>query len=217
MVAPAQPAQPAPALSFVVCAFERPTSLRTCLSSLLDQAPTIPIEILVCDNSPDLTVANQNRELCRLLDPRIRYEWTSDRTQIPPLLAASVRHQRCLYTALEIGIALATGEWIVACAQDSYYTPVFAYRMLTLARASDWEFIYCDFLLGGPSHAYYGGVAGPRNCNCDLGCLMFKRAWFEGYADKWKNYELADGLFAESLVARGIRHGRMDQVLFCHN
>lgn len=200
-------------ISFVVVACNNPRSLRTCLSSLVDQ--TVPpefVEIIVVDNTVDPDTAAENRVAC--IDPRIRYENTAHKTYIDK---PGIRHSRCLYTATEIGIGMASGEFVVMPNQDSYYAPVFAERMLALAKEENLELVYCDLVLGGPGHGYFMLNTAPHNCACDKTCLMFKREWFQGFPDKHTNYELADGLFVESLVARGIRHGRMAQPLLMHN
>lgn len=201
-------------ISFVVVACNNPRSLRTCLSSLVDQ--TVPpefIEIIVVDNTTNQDVAAENRVMCQM-DPRIRYENTAHRTYIDK---PGIRHSRCLYTATEIGIGMASGQYVTMPNQDSYYAPVFAERMLAAAKENDWELVYSDLVLGGPGHGYFMLNAAPHNCACDKTCLMFKREWFQGFPHKRENYELADGLFVESLVARGIKHGRMAQPLLMHN
>jgi len=199
-------------LSFIVVAYNHPESLRTCLSSLVDQTFR-EIEIVVVDNSPEMETGSRNRELC-LMDPRIRYEWVADRTKIDH---AGIRHKQCLYTATEIRVNLATGEWLAFPSQDDYATPVFAQRMLAVAKETDADFILCDVVLGGPGHGYFTLGTAPRNCACDKCSFIMKRSWFTGFEGKWDNYELEDGYFVERLVTRGIKTAKCPQVLMCHN
>ena len=196
-------------ISFIVVSFGNPKRLRTCLSSLIDQDYP-DIEVIVADNTIDIETANANKELC-LMDSRIRYEWTSDRTII------TGPHTRCLYTATEIGVGLAKGEWIALPNQDSAYPSVFADRMINHAENHGLELCYADFLLGGPTMDYRLISTQPKNCMIDKTCFIMKRLWFEGFPDKTTNYSCADGLMIEYLVAIGIRHGALRQCLVTHN
>ena len=201
-------------LSFIVVAHSKPETLRTCLSSLVDQSFK-SIEIIVVDNTPDMTTANFNRELCRsFVDPRIRYEWTADRTAVN---RPNIRHKNCLYTATEIGVGLARYEWLAFPSQDDYATPVFAQRMLAVADETGAEMVLCDVVLGGPGHGYFTLGTAPRSCAVDKCSFIIKRDWFDGFAGKHDNYELEDGFFVERLVARGIKVEKCAQVLMCHN
>jgi cellulose synthase/poly-beta-1,6-N-acetylglucosamine synthase-like glycosyltransferase len=201
-------------LSFIVVAYNNPKALRTCLSSLVDQTYSPEeIEIIVCDNSQNFVLADENKRLCDM-SHRIRYEYTGNRTAID---LPHIRHKHCLYTATEIGVGLATGEWISFPNQDSYYAPVFAERMLTVADAEYTEFVYSDVVLGGPGHGYFVLVTAPRNCGIDKTCFMLRREWFQGFKSKHDNYELADGFFVEELVTRGIKHSKCCELLVVHN
>jgi glycosyltransferase involved in cell wall biosynthesis len=201
-------------LSFIVVAANNPKSLRTCLSSLLDQTyPTEQIEIIVCDNSADLQICEENLKVCAM-DPHIKYEWTARRTVVD---LPHVRHKHCLYTATEIGVEMATGEWLAFPSQDDYATPVFAQRMLAVADATGAELVLCDVVLGGPGHGYFTLGTAPRSCAVDKCSFIMKRSWFEGFSGKHSNYELEDGFFVERLVASGIKVEKCAQVLMCHN
>ena len=199
-------------LSFVVVAFGNPNTLRTCLSSLIDQTEQ-DFEIILVDNTPSKEKGVQNRNLSAM-DPRITYSWTAPHTAIiqPP-----IRHKRCLYTATEIGVGLAKGEWLAFPSADDYYVPFFAERMLRKASEDDLQFVHCDVVLGSPTHSYFLLKTAPHNCSIDKCSFIMKRDLFEGFKSKHINYELADGLFVEELIIRGIKHGRLDEVLACHN
>lgn len=200
-------------ISFIVVAHENPSPLRTCLSSLLDQTTTEEEEIIVVDNSVGNTWTSLNRDLCQMSD-RIRYEWVAASTEVDK---ENIRHKRCLYTATEIGAELATGDWLCFPNQDSIYAPVFCERMLAAANKNAWDLVYCDFVLGGPTHKYFPVNVAPHVCAIDKTSFIVKREWFKGFQAKWTNYEIADGLFIEDLVKGGIRHGRVDELLVLHN
>jgi len=201
-------------LTFVVVAHGKPETLRTCLSSLVDQTEK-SIDVIVVDNTPDMTMANFNKNMCQsFVDPRIHYEWTASRTRVEK---PNVRHKHCLYTATEIGVEMATGEYVAFPSQDDYATPVFAKRMLAVADETGAEFVHCDVVLGGPGHGYFALGTAPRNCAIDKCAFILKREKFIGFEGKWDNYELEDGFFVERLVERGIKVAKCAQILMCHN
>ena len=204
-----------PVLSFVVVAFENTRALRTCLSSLLDQTlPPEQIEVIVVDNTPGNAGANQNRELCLGLDPRIRYEWTAARTV---LADASCRHSRCLYVATEIGAKLAVGDFLCFPSADSYYAPVFAERMLAAAAATDSDLLHCDFVHGLPGRKYRAMESACYTGRIDKTSFILRRSCFAGFPDKHSDYETADGLLIEKLVGEGVSRRRVAEVLCFHN
>ena len=200
-------------LSFVVCAFENPSALRTCLSSLLDQTMQ-DFEIIVVDNSVDHNRAAIINVLACTMDSRIRYEWTANRTAVTP---PGCRHSRCLYTATEIGAALANGEWLVFPSADSYYPPVFAERMLRAAEICHCDLVYSDFVLGTPERKYVTMESQPRQTKIDKTSFILRRSLFTGFPDKAVRYEQADGMMVERLVLSGTSRRRVAECLVFHN
>jgi hypothetical protein len=178
---------------------------------LLDQTiPSSEIEIIVADNTIDLEVANANKELCRM-DPDIKYIWTADKTII------TGPHFRCLYTATEIGVEMATGEWLGFPNQDTAHVPVFAERMIKHGDDNNLQMVYCDFVLGGPELAYGPRQTNATVCNVDKTGIIVKRSCFSGFKNKTTDYSCADGHFVQKLAESGIRHGRLAEYLVMHN
>ena len=201
-----------PRVSFIVGCYERPGRLRTCLASLIDQTFQ-DFEIVVTDNSVDPVAIEKIKDLCTV-DPRIRYEWTHDKAlkNFPRVGIPS------LYDAAEEGIAITTGEWLVMPNCDSYYPPVSIERMLQYADAHNLEFVFCDFVQGRPDMNYHYFFARPEGCLIDKTCFMVKREWFPAeWPSKVELYGVADGVLVNELVAKGIRHGRLAEVLCVHN
>ena len=204
-----------PLISFIVGAYGDFKPLRTCLSSLLDQTYSASeIEIIVTDNTHGLEEANRNKELCVSLDAGIIYEWTADRTNIEHL---PFRHKRCLYTATEIGVGMATGEFIGFPNSDSYFCRNYVERMMRKREEASYEFLYCDIILGRFDRVYAPRSCTPASCNIDKSNFLMRREWFTGFDKKWENYELADGLMVDDLVRRGIKCGKVDECLCVHN
>lgn len=196
-------------ISFIVVACHRPDSLRTCLSSLVEQSFT-DFEIVVVDNSTSAAVIEENIKHCTM-DGRIRYVNTA--SKVP----ANGNHAKCLYTATEIGVGESSGEWLCFPNDDSYYTPAFAERLMVHAAGEGLEFVYSDIVLGRHDRVYHGLSCAPHNCAIDKTCFIVKREWFNGFPHKETMYDLADGLLVDELVARGIKHGKVGQCLVVHN
>ncbi len=205
-----------PRISFVVVAYENTAALRTCLSSLLDQSlPPEQVEIIVCDNTDSFDKADANYELVRQLDSDIRYEWTADRTAVTPF---GCRHARCLYTATEIGVALAKGTWIVMPNADSYYAPPFAEAATRLADEADLQLVLCNFIHGHVLVPYIPCEAHPQVGRCDKTAMLIRREVFPfPWPGKSTQYEVADGVLVEELVQAGIRWGRFNATMVVHN
>lgn len=202
----------APRISFIIGSFNRPNSMRTCLSSIINQTFE-DWEAIVTDNSDDPMCRAKIELLCRM-DHRIRYEWTHDRTFI--------NHPRVgipsLYDAAEIGVRMTTGEQIVFPNCDSIYCPVFAERMLQSVDQFGSELTYCDFVQGRHDMSYSYFFSRPEACSIDKTCYMIKREWFpEEWPGKVEQYGVADGILINELVAKGIRHRRVEQVFVIHN
>jgi glycosyltransferase involved in cell wall biosynthesis len=206
-----------PRISFVVCAYNRPRSLRTCLASIMDQTRK-DIEVIVADNSCDLYDADCNSAECdeASMGCNILYRYTGNETKVN---LPNVRHRYCLYTATEIGVRMATGDFLAFPSQDDYTTPVFAERMLAVADETGADLVLCDVVLGGPGHGYFTLNTAPRSCAVDKCSFILRRDKFpaEGFSGKWDNYELEDGLFVERVVAAGAKVAKCAQVLMCHN
>ena len=199
-----------PRISFIVGSFNRPGRMRTCLASLIDQTFT-DIDITVTDNSDDPMCRAKIELLCQV-DPRIRYVWTKEQAFDPRIGISS------LYDAAEIGVQMTTGEFVGFPNCDSYFAPWFAERMLQAADGMNLEFVYCDFVQGRPDIPHHYFFARPEACLIDKTCYLIKREWFPiPWPGKIEQYGVADGILVNELVAKGIRHGRLEQTLVVHN
>ena len=90
--------------------------------------------------------------------------------------------------------------------------------MLFRSERDNLEFIYSNIVIGRPDIAHYTLDCQPWACAIDKTCYMFKREWFQPFPDQFTGqYGIADGLLVNALVARGIRHGKLPQVLVVHN
>ena len=199
-----------PTVSVVIGSFNRPGRARTFLACLVDQSFE-DWEAVLTDNSDDPVCAAKIEEMCKI-DPRIRYEWTKERA-FDPLLGIS-----SLYDAAEIGIAMTTGKWIWAPNEDDYACPWFLERMLQTANDSNLDFVYCTFVQGRHDVPHHFFDTYHEACRIDKMTYMIKREWFPiPWPGKQTGYGVADGLLVNELIAKGIRHGKINQCLCVHN
>lgn len=188
-----------PEITYIVSAEQRPVALALMLGSLVLQTHE-EWEAIVTDIAFNPVIANKHELVCSI-DTRIRY------------LRSGAEN---LYGAAEEGVAAATGEWLCFPSDDGYYCPWFGERMLKAARDNDWDMVYCDIVMGGAQcHRVLG--AKPSRCNIDKTNFMVRRDWFDAFDSKLTDYQQSDGIFVEKLVGRGIRHGRLAEVLCVHN
>lgn len=92
--------------------------------------------------------------------------------------------------------------------------------MLEAAERNNWDLVYCNMVYDARyngSHYSVVNVLPKVNCIDKTGFIL-KRSWFEGFPGKVKSGPCkADGELIESLVARGIRHGKVPDVMVVHN
>jgi hypothetical protein len=198
-------------IAFIVGAYNRPGRLRTCLSSIIDQTYT-DFEVVVVDNSDPGAAVMQNREYVEYLnDLRVRYEYVGDRTY-----DAGVGF-KSLYKATDIGVGMTTKPWLALPNCDSYFCPWYAERMLRAAEHCAWDLVYCDIVGGTPAGGHFWLRAEPKLCSIDKTNFLLRREWYAGFPSAPADYPHADGLMIEGLVTKGIRHGRVPQILVFHN
>jgi glycosyltransferase involved in cell wall biosynthesis len=207
-----------PRVAFIVGSFNRPRRLRTCLASLLDQSLE-EFEIVVTDNSDDPVCRREIEKLCQW-DQRIRYEWTRDRclTNFPRVVGASSVPQTSLYDAAEIGVGMTMAPWLVFPNCDSYYTSGFAEHVVRLAEQFNLQLVICNFVLGRDDTSYIPREAAPKIGSCDKTACLFRREIFPAqWPGKIGRYAEADGVLVEELVESGVRWGRFNPWMVCHN
>ena len=125
---------------------------------------------------------------------------------------------RSLYTAAEIGVSMTTGEYLNFPNDDDYFAPWFGERMMAKLHQDNLEFVYCDVVIGRPDVAHYALNTAPVGCGIDKCCFIFKREWMpQEWPGKRTSYGVADGDLVNYLVNKGIRHGKLPQLLAVHN
>ncbi len=195
-----------PKLSFVVSTCDRPGMLPIVLHSLAVQ--TFPdFEVIVTDNSVQSQAANWL--LVDSLDSRFRHANT-----------ASLDIGQCYWTAEWAVKNEVKGDFVCFPSDDSYYVPVFAEVMLSAAERNRWDLVYCNMVYDGRYNGrHYSMVEVLPKINCiDKTGFILKRDWFDEFPGKVPGERVpADGMMIESLVRKGISHGKVPDVLMVHN
>ena len=199
-----------PAVSYIVSAYDRPQSLRMTLASL--QCQTDPdFEVIVADNSEFQQQANR-RITEDMRDVRFRHVNTGIHTTSPGW--------DCYWSAEWVVEHEAKGDYFCFPSDDSYYTPIFQEALLARARESRLDLVYSDMLYDRRRTGKYQvmGVQ-PVSCAIDKTGFLISRAVWIGFPTKpiERRSSCADGEMIQEVVARGARHGKVDEVLVVHN
>jgi hypothetical protein len=166
-----------------------------------------PKEIILCDNSTDIASRDSNVWAAELL--HCRYVYTGGMGE--PI--RSICYHSPSYTEPE-------GDWLCFPSDDSYYVPRFAEFMLRAATENHWEFVYCNMVYDPRLHVQHYGVLDQRPVIGGIdktGFIVTRRA-FDAVGG-WPPHpnDFRDGALAEKLVAAGIAHGKLPDVMVFHN
>jgi glycosyltransferase involved in cell wall biosynthesis len=164
------------------------------------------IEIIVADNSIDEEMRGHNDDACGS-DSRIVYMHCGGTS---------------CYRSGNTAARFAKGDYLCFPSDDGYYVPGFTALMLDAAEKNNWDLVYCD-LLDDPRQLGYYGVrhVKPALGYIDKTCYIVKREVFESIGgfppgedgDDWA----ADWWLVEKLIALGVSHGKLTQLLVVHN
>jgi glycosyltransferase involved in cell wall biosynthesis len=201
-----------PRVTYIVSAFDRPDRLACCLWSLKVQTDP-DFEVIVADNSTDFAIFLEHSRITNsLADRRFRHCNTSRHANSPGW--------DCYWSAEWIVEHEAKGEWICLPSDDSYYVPVFQEALLAAAANNNWQLVYCDMLYDRRISGRYSKleVEPHENAIDKTGFLVHRDVWI-GFPDKphVPQASACDGMMAAELVKRGVRHGKVSEILAVHN
>ncbi len=186
-------------ISFIVSAYNHPEKLICCLASLAIQIPEP--DLWVADNSDTPEMVEACESVCSVFGAR--------RVQ------THAETSLC-YISSEHVAEMVSGEWLCFPSDDSYYVPGFSKLMLDAAEENGWDFVYCDALydprMGGE---YSVMTTRPACCAIDKTTFILRRELFQGFPPHESDWR--DGALAESLVERGVKHGKPRGILVVHN
>jgi glycosyltransferase involved in cell wall biosynthesis len=188
-------------ISFIVSCFDRPEMLLCCLASLNCQSHR-EIEVIVTDNSNDSVTQSYHKEYCGQLGAKYLH------TGLPG----------CYHSA-EVGAQYASGEYLCFPSDDGYMVPTFAEVMLKDARGQNLDLLICGAVYSPrwESERYHLMEVAARLNFVDKTNFILKRDKFIGFPDKTLGACAADGMLIDRLVASGIRHGVISDVMVVHN
>lgn len=124
------------------------------------------------------------------------------------------------YHSAEVGASIAKGDYVCFPSADSYYVPKFAERMLHYADATGWDLIYCDMVYDERYHGHYEKVdVQPIRDKIDKTGFILRRSKMIPFPHKPDSDRPAgsDGFIIEELVASGVSHGKVPELLLVHN
>ena len=203
-----------PKATYIVSAYNRPECLPCCLWSLKVQSDP-DFEVIVANNAMDWQAQLEHLNVVQSLnDPRFRHVNTAKFSSRSPAWD-------CYWAAEWIFTHEARGEWICLPSDDSYYVPVFQQAMLEAAAHNRWQFVYSDMLYDRRLSGRYDRLlVEPRRDFIDkTGFLLHRNAWigFPTKPTETPGPSSCDGEMAAELVRRGVAHGRVPEILVCHN
>lgn len=197
-------------VSYIISAYNNPTQLVTCITSLLVQEG--PRKIIVCDNSTNQVTRDATKKWSTMWDDCVTYIDTH--AECPPDINAG-------YKAQNIGAELAKGDWLCFPSHDSYYVPRFQEIMLETAKDFKSNFVYCDFLYDPRynqiiSKGIYQVVpAYPRPRFCDKNNFIIKRKHFHGF--DINNPNGYGDMFIHMQAKENLKVAKAPGVLVVHN
>jgi glycosyltransferase involved in cell wall biosynthesis len=148
-------------IEFIIPTYERTNHLMCLLNSLCSQTSNDWVAHVISDCSPQGTlnkIINYFKD-----DDRIRF------TILPE------RHNDWGHTPRNIGLELATEEWVVMTGEDNYYTPKFVeFFLLASKSSSDCNFVYCDMVHNWLKHEYIHIKSKLQYGKIDIGNFMSK-------------------------------------------
>lgn len=166
-------------------------------------------EVIVTDNSDPEVQRRNHRSIAHLEDARFCH---FDTSHLPV--------NDCYWAAEWAALHECAGNFLCFPSDDSYYVPCFAEVVLGAAERNNWDLVYCNMVYDARfnGQCYTPVNVQPMVNSIDKTGFIVRRSWFEGFPGKVSSGPCkADGLLIESLLSRGIRHGKVSDVLMVHN
>ena len=200
------------AVTYIVSAFNRPEALRCCLASIQLQTDR-DWHVIVADNGPTPEAQHLNWRIVKSFDdPRIDHLDTAQFSTSPAW--------DCYWSAEWVVEKVPVGQYICLPSDDSYYVPVFQEAMLAKARSEDLGLCYCDMLYDRRIGGKYSVLnVRPVSCAIDKTGFLIRRDCWIGFPNKPQtpSSSCCDGEMIAEIVSRGVRHGKVEEVLVVHN
>lgn len=190
-------------IEFIIPAYGRPTNLIMTLGSLFSQTnPNFKVHV-VADTKYD------------------GFDWAISPFQHDDRLQVTVldkRHNDWGHTPRNVGLDMATEEWVVMTGDDNYYAPIFVEEFLSVVDDKT-GFVYCDMVHNGHnSNMYRPVMCKIKHGDIDMGNFMTRRDLVGDLRLKTDEFS-ADWLFIRDYLSRnsGVGVRKIHKWLYVHN
>jgi glycosyltransferase involved in cell wall biosynthesis len=171
-------------IEFIIPTYNRPNHLMTIISSITAQSNDNWKVNVVCDCPPTGS-----------LDKIVDYFKDNEKIKFTFL---ETRYNDWGHTPRNIGLEMATEEWVVMTGEDNYYTPVFVDEFLKNAEHNT-KFVYCDMVHNWVNKEYIYVPAAPIYGRIDIGNFMTRRKFAQQLRLDVKEIA-ADAKFVEEYI-----------------
>lgn len=195
-------------IEFIIPTFERTNHLIALLGSLMAQTNPNWTAHVIADCPPD-EIQDAMKTIVEFFnDPRIK------------LTILDKRYNDWGHTPRNIGLDMATEEWIVMTGEDNYYVPTFVEEFLIASKKPETQFIYCDMLHNLVSNVYQPIKTKLQLGYIDIGCAAYMNRLIRGLRLD-PTYPESDHTFISkyviSLTEFFMPITKIDKVLYVHN
>jgi glycosyltransferase involved in cell wall biosynthesis len=186
-------------VSFIVSTFDRPLYLKQMLLCLKLQTYQ-DFEVIVTDNQINVAKSECNRNITKEFGYRY----------------CLAQKDQC-YASSEFAVKYCNGEFLCFPSDDDYYVPRFLELMMEKQKQGDLDLVYSDMVYEQTSPNPYLAInVEPKLYMIDKGGFILRKSCFKGFPGQMKSSP-SDGLLVEEMVSRGVKHGKVNSVLFIHN
>ena len=199
-------------VSFIVATYNRPEHFKLFCQSLLCQTNK-DWECIVMDEGDNK----------KYIPDDVRFKYYTFKRSISPIFGMHKEPERGTLGLLakDEGVKFAIGEYVSFPCEDTYYAPTFLEKIQEGYRKSNVDFVYCDFLMYNSNYSVINSIpamGSVSSCNFILNKNKVVNITFEQFFGKDGVYlGVADGLFINELVKRGLRHYKISGILMVYN
>ena len=192
-------------IEFIIPTHNRTDLLMTCISSIVGQTnPNWKIHVVA--DGPTEETKEKLSWIAGYYEDEKRIKWT----------VLDERYNDWGHTPRNIGLELATEEWVVMTGEDNYYTPVFVDEMLKIGK--DKHFVFCNFVHNWVNREYYAIDSEIKYGKIDVGNFMCKTHMAQKLRLDPKINQ-ADWFFIQDFIKKYpvAKFGKTNQILYVHN